>query len=33
MRKILKITAIVIIVVAALGLTMHLLDPFGIRNH
>jgi hypothetical protein len=33
MRKTIKITVIVIIVIAAVGYTLHTLDPFGIRNH
>lgn len=32
MRKTIKITLIVIIVIAAVGFTLHTLDPFGIRK-
>lgn len=32
MKKTIKITLIVICVLVVVGLTMHLLDPFGIRN-
>ncbi|UJF31452.1 hypothetical protein [Paenibacillus hexagrammi] len=33
MKRSMKITAIAIIVLVAAGLTLHLLDPFGIRQH
>jgi hypothetical protein len=33
MKKAIKITVIVIIVLVAVGVTLHTLDPFGIRQH